>query len=596
MDPVTEKKNTAKWLSSLFVRIAILQTFTMLSNALAMIVDSVVVARHLAECDMAAFGLISPVCSICFSITSVFGCGIGIISIRSAAESGAKKARDVFFGALFSAIFLSGLLAVGLIVFTKPIAVLLCGNDVSAPVFDGACTYLRCFAPALPAMVASISFLSTFHIDQEDRLLAAAVVVSTAVNIVLDYLSALVFQNGLFGMALATVVSMYAQAAILSAHLFRKNVIFKFQGAKPDFSRKLSYVRLGLPGAIRNAMAALLTLFMNKIILRVSGEEGVSALAALATAAILFRAAADASQSAVVSFTTLFDGERNEKMIRRVFSLGNRFAMLVSAGVAVFVFLFSQSIMGLFFSPGQVLDYAVTGLRYVAAGLVPFAAASSLIGAYLALGDAKRVLAISILFDFAVPLLCVLVQTEFLGLNGVWLSYVTGKVVLIAAYLLYLLLRERRRLLPGNLLVLNPERYRNIRSYEFETTSPADCAAISARIYRCMLENGADSKEAYAFSLAAEELGNYTFQYGEFGADRYFGVFLCLDGDSRILRIRNNAKVRNPLRCLSGQDQVDEFSLVGIQMVRKMIRSVEYVYTAGINNIILMFKNSEEEE
>jgi len=579
-----------QWLSGLYRRLALLQVVSYVSNCVCMIVDSAVTGVYLGAQAMASFGLAAPLCTLCFALALTCGGGTNILCINASAGGDRNRVRNRFVLSVIGSGVISLALAMLLFFFSPQIIHAISGGGAEDSILADAAGYLKYYAPGLPAVVLNMIFMSVFPMDGEKTLLVVATAVLSTADIVLDLMVALVFKTGLPGMAVATVASQYAELFVLLIHFGKHGKLFKLRLKKPEWKTMFDFIPKGIPMGLQLALMAAMTVIANSILLTRFGTDAVSVMAAVFSTGALLRVTGDAAGCAVIPIAALCDGEKNRELLKAGFSYGCKWNYVVCGCLSVVEFLLAGPIAKLYFDDPALIAIATQAFRFFALSIGLYGGCYLVQSAYQAIGDNERAMFCSLLADFAVPVLCILVQSRLFGLTGFWLTFITGKAVTLLLYWSYGKKHREKADAPGfgELFVVPEEKYRTEEKLDCEVAQTGDVTEISERIRKTMLDRGESKRTAGALALAVEEITAFILRYGVAGKQKiYVNIFMTFDGGVWTVRIRDNGPGENPLNCLVTDETVDEFSKIGIKMAGKMVKDLKYIRTAETNNIIM---------
>lgn len=192
----------------------------------------------------------------------------------------------------------------------------------------------------------------------------------------------------------------------------------------------------------------------------------------------------------------------------------------------------------------------------------------------------------SVIYPIMLSLLLPLLQY-----NGLWISYNLCAVpFFLALYLIYAAKHKSLRLSWDSVLRLDESIRDNVPMLDISIqANNTDVTGISQRIHHFLLEEGAGKRTAYMTSLCLEELAadfvEHTMQETRDKAERtIMDIKLFSDSDSLRVVIRNAASRYNPLD-FTLDDQT--FAKVGVKLVQKVSRRIDYTYVYGLNIVTI---------
>ena len=96
-------------------------------------------------------------------------------------------------------------------------------------------------------------------------------------------------------------------------------------------------------------------------------------------------------------------------------------------------------------------------------------------------------------------------------------------------------------------------------------------------------ENKISNKKANLAAVCAEEMTVNIIKFGG-KSSNWIDINLCLEDDLLRLRIRDNGVNFNPL---DYENDSDEFDIHGIELVKKISKSMNYIRAIDMNNTII---------
>ena len=228
------------------------QVFQQLYNT----VDALIVGRFLGDEALAA---VTSSGALIFLLVSFFegltlGAGVAI-SRYFGANDPARVERAIHTNILVSAI--SGLLLTGLGVWLTPH--ILRWMDTDPEVLPDAIDYFRYYFTGVLAVVLYNACKSIMNALGDSRRPLYYLLLSSAVNVVLDLLFIAGFGWGVWSAVVATTISQAISMVLCLIHLSGKRTAFRLQWSKLRVDRELfgEIVRYGLPSGVQNCVISL---------------------------------------------------------------------------------------------------------------------------------------------------------------------------------------------------------------------------------------------------------------------------------------------------------------------------------------------------
>ena len=246
--------------------------FLLLSSA--GLVDTIFIGRYVGAQALAAVNIISPVFSIFFGMGVMLSVG-GTVRSAHHVGRGDLRAASAVFGRTMLLILLAGLVLALLSLLFRPLLLALLGadGDVMRPAYQYLTTILL-FSPVLPASYALSQFA---RVDQHPTLASLGLILSTAVNIFLDYLFIARFGWGVQGAALATGLGFSCTLLLFLVHFLSRRALLRLTLKGCGWREILRASLNGSAESINEISVGSIILLINHLMMARFGSSGVAA-------------------------------------------------------------------------------------------------------------------------------------------------------------------------------------------------------------------------------------------------------------------------------------------------------------------------------
>jgi len=420
---------TTKAVPPLICELAIPTIISMLVTAFYNMADTFFVGKLNTQ-STAAVGIVFTIMALIQACGFFFGHGTGnYISRKLGAreyESASVMAATGFFLA-----FIGGIIfAVFGLIFLDPLAVLLGSTETILPYTR---EYLRIILLGTPFMMSSFVLNNQLRFQGSASYAMVGIVTGAIVNIVLDPILIFVFDMGVSGAALATVISQIISFVMLYIGSRRGgNIRIHFKNFKPSLSNIHEIAKGGFPSLCRQGLASVAGIFLNHM----AGEYGgLSGDAAIAAMSIVNRVTMFAN-SALIGFGQGFQpvcgmnyGARKYGRVREGFWFCVKYAFIFLVVVATIGFVFAEPIITAFRKDdAEVIKIGTLALRLhcVAFPLSAWIVMSNMMLQSIGRAVKASVVAASRQGLFFIPLIFIL--PHFWGLFGVQMCQMAADI------------------------------------------------------------------------------------------------------------------------------------------------------------------------
>jgi putative MATE family efflux protein len=408
------------------------------------LINSIIVGNFVGKEALAAVGASFPL--IFTLISLVIGIAIGA-TIVIAQYFGAKDMKNVTRAIdtlLIVTLIASVIVTIVGILLSKPIFML---TDLPDEVLPLAVTYFNIYMLGLVFAFGFNSISAILRGMGDSKTPLYFLVISTVLNIGLDFLFVLGFKWGVAGAAWATVISQAVALLFAIIYLNKTHDIFKVEWRKPEFDRAIlnKSLRIGFPVGFQQAFVALSMLAMYWLVNRF----GTNVTAAFSVA---FRIDSFASMPAMNFAMALsaFVGQNlgANKPERVKHGLWSTFYMtsIISVSISLVGIFFAGPLMRLFTNDPEVIAIGKDYLQIVTGFYIVFSSMFVVGGVMRGAGDTFIPMLITFFALWIVRIPVGYFMSERMGYHGIWwcipIAWVVG---LSLSYLYYLTGRWKKK-------------------------------------------------------------------------------------------------------------------------------------------------------
>lgn len=260
--------------SSLISKLAIPTVISMLVTSIYNMADTFFVSQINTQAS-AAVGIVFPIMSIIQAFGFTLGMGSGSLISRRLGEKRNEEANVIASTAFFSALLIGAFITLLGIFFSSPFLQLMGASETALPYAKEYAHYIFWGAPIMCA-----SFVLNNVLRSEGKALFSMIALSVGgiINIFLDPLFIYIFNMGIKGAAVATLVSQSISFSILLSWFIRKKAICLIKVSHiGKITIFLTLAGTGLPSLARQGLSSIATILLN----RAASYYGDSAIAAM---------------------------------------------------------------------------------------------------------------------------------------------------------------------------------------------------------------------------------------------------------------------------------------------------------------------------
>ena len=353
-----------------FFRFSTATVASLMVFSLYSIVDGLFVARGVGEYAMSAVNLSVPFINLLFSIAVIFAVGTSTIIAYLLGQKNAQSANKLFSQNLVTLAVIGITISLRVLVFTKPVALLLGADELT---LEYTIHYLQGLAPFAVCFMISYNLEVLVKTDGRPRLALITVCVGCVTNCVLDYLAIFHWDMGIWGAAAATGVSQLLTCVIYMTHFFGKYTTFHPVRFRMDWKIYRRLLPIGISDGLTELCNGLMIFLFNHTILRCIGTDGLVAYTIIAYAnTLVINITMGISQGSqpLISFQ---NGRGDSAAIGKLLGYGLRTMCGVAAVCFTALFLAAPALIGMFLPEAepQMLAFSTDAFRHYSLCYLP---------------------------------------------------------------------------------------------------------------------------------------------------------------------------------------------------------------------------------
>ncbi len=565
-------------------------------SAFAEIFDGIIIGQYLGVDSVAAFGIVTPLVTVLALFGTIISAGTRKRYIRFLGQGQKEQAQQVFSLACVLAVGIATVVMVLVLLFATPITRWLGASKNASDLLPQARAYLIGVAIGMPARNLMWVLWVLMPIDNDRNLPIIASLIMTVANILLDIMVAVVLDGNTFGMGFVTSLCYMIATIVLLTHFLKKERVLKFTFRNLPWSESRNIFNLGSYSGISRVSNLLRGTYMNKLMAAIATTAAIAAYSVHRQAGTILSPLVVGMADTVSVMAGLLNAERDRPMIKRLLTTSFKATAMITLGVSCLVFILAKPFAMLFISDDPlVLSQAARAVRCYAVGM-PLYGLNAIYFNYIQ-STGKRVLASfsGFLLEGGFLIASAGVMAVFIGVNAVWYAFPVTQVIMLAYYILVIHIHnlepEMRTDTFFDRLLLLPKSFDidDDDQIDVSITTMDEVMWLSHQVWEFCDRHGCDRKRKYLLSLAVEEMAGNVIQHG-FTRDRKhhsLDVRIMKDGDTYILRIRDDCLYFDPVSRLELFSSEDLTHHVGIRMIVNMANEVRHTCFMRLNNLFV---------
>ena len=404
-----------------FARYVSLNVFSMLGLSFYILADTFFIAMGCKTAGLVALNIALPGYNVINGLSLLLGIGGATRFSVAVGEGKREKCTPIFWQTAIFGLGTGVLIAILGGFFSKNIVAAFGAAGDILPLADVYLKTMMLFAPAFMLNNIMVHFVRN---DHNPHLATCAMLTASFSNIVLDYVFIMPLGMGMFGAAFATGLAPLISLLVLSAHFFKKKNSFHIKPSPFCRAEIRPTLFAGFPSLVTELSSGLVLLVFNKVILSISGSDGVGAYGVITNVAFVCTAIFSGVVQGAQPLLSVNFGAANFRNLKRL--LAATAGVCFGFGVLLYVFvnLFSTPLVAAFNREANA------ALARMAEGGIPiYFSAFFVMGLnicassfFACVAKAKPSFTISILRGFGIVLPLVFLLPLLWGMTGVWFA------------------------------------------------------------------------------------------------------------------------------------------------------------------------------
>jgi putative MATE family efflux protein len=428
----------------LLYRYALPAIISSLTVALYNVVDRIFIGHGVGPMAIAGLALTFPL----LNLLQAFGTLIGVgAATRMSIVLGMKDVRwaeKILGHSLALTLTISGTVIILSMIFIDPILRVFGGSDQTIPY---AAEYLYYVIPGSIFTSLSFNHAGLMRSSGYPKKSMTVILVGAALNIILDPIFIFVFDMGIQGAAIATVLSMMVSAAFAMYHFFQPASFIRYRryAFRPEWRIVRNIIAIGLSPFLINAMASIINIVMNQMLVTHGGDIAIGAngiISGYGIVVVMIIFGLCQGMQPIVGYNY---GARQLKRVKDTYNLTVRASSVVTVVSFVLAMLMPRQMAMVFTNDPELLDISTSAIRisFMAFAIIGFQIVTGQF--FQAIGKAKKAIFLSLARQAVFLLPALVLGAHFWGLTGVFASMPISDF-LAAAVSAWLIFKERKLL------------------------------------------------------------------------------------------------------------------------------------------------------
>ncbi len=381
-------------------------------------VDMIAIGQGIGPDGAAALSIATPI----FGIISFFGilCGVGgsVYLGKARGENSPEKSNAYFTASAGVMLLLTVLAHIFFNIFSTQIYTFFGASEVLMPFVE---EYTNWIIWTMPISIISSYLSCVIRSDGAPNRVMTAVVIGGIINIFGDWFLVFPMKLGMTGAALATIVGTVVQFIVLCSYFFSKKCQLKAVKPFRLFKACRNILRAGFSAGVIDIAFIVLTVILNKQILKYGGEAALAIFGMVITCSSMFQHLFTGVGLAIQPIVSTNFGAGQIERIREIDKLSSATALIMGFIFSAVGLLFPLQLTTLFINTTpEIIELAPMIIRIYFLSFFPMGLNIQATYYLQSIMKTKWSAILALLRGLIFSGILVYLLPIFWGLNGVW--------------------------------------------------------------------------------------------------------------------------------------------------------------------------------
>ena len=430
-------------IGKLLRKFAVPSVIAMLVNSIYNIVDQIFIGQGVGYLGNAATTVALPITTITLAVAMLIGAGGNAFAAIKLGEQKKDVAERTLGTVFFTMVILGILMAVAGFIFLVPMLNLFGATENN---LQYAIDYSSIILIGIPFVLCGDGGSNFARTDGSPKVAMISMVVGAVMNTILDPIFIFIFDWGVKGAAVATIMGQIATAVIIMRYFVRKgNMRFRKAYLRFDIALLKASIALGVSSCITQVSSVFLQIVLNNSLVKygnmteVGGDIALSAMGIVMKVSMILLAINIGIGTGAQPILGYNKGAENYSRIQKTYIMASVISTVLSVAGWIACVAFPQYIIAIFGNDNaQFAEFAVMCLRIYMFGIFTSGFQMVTTSYFQATGQAFKASVLSMLRQLIVLIPLILILPLFVGLNGIIYSgpiadFVSAAIILVFA-------------------------------------------------------------------------------------------------------------------------------------------------------------------
>ncbi len=415
-------------ITPLLFKLSIPAMIGMISNALYNVIDTVFVGHGAGALAIGGLTIAFPFQLIIGAFALMYGVGVASVISRKLGEKKPEEAVAAASNA-FLLTFITSLLIllIGEVFLTKILLFFGATEDILPHAID----YMRIILLGAPFLSFSMCANNILRSEGAAKIAMNIMLIGTLLNVILDPIFIFIFDMGIKGAAIATIISQMTGSLYALSFFIKGKSSLKFE--LKYFKLKLIYIKeiilLGLATFIRQIGTSFMALAVNNMVKIYGGDFAIAAFGMVNRFLTLVLMPIFGMNQGLQPIIGYNFGAKQYDRVKQVLKVAIFITSSIGFIFSIVAFIFPEVLLKMFTTDPNLLQISSQALRIIISTMVLLGLQSCGTTYFQAIGKSIPSIFLGMSRQFIILIPLVLILPRFFGLIGVWFAFPSADIL-----------------------------------------------------------------------------------------------------------------------------------------------------------------------
>ena len=392
-------------IGKLLVKLAIPTVLAQLVNMLYNIIDRIYIG-HMPENGSFALtgvGVCMPIIMFVSAFSALICFGGAPRASIFLGENKKEEAEKVLGNCFVTQIVVSIVLTIILLIWNRDLLMAFGGSDNT---IDYSVSYMNIYAIGTIFVQLTLGMNAFISAQGFTNVSMFSILIGAVLNIILDPIFIYLFDMGVKGAALATIISQCITTIFIIKFLLGNKAILKIKKEHLRINFKVIYpcILLGLAPFIMQSSESIISICFNSSLQKYGGDIAVGTMTILTSVMQFAMLPLQGLAQGAQPITSYNYGAKNKERVKKSFKLLLKVSLIYSSILWLLVMIMPKTFVSIFTSETTLIEFAYKPLRIYLGALIIFGAQVASQMTFISLGNAKASILVAVVRKFVLLL------------------------------------------------------------------------------------------------------------------------------------------------------------------------------------------------